>query len=515
VTYAVCTVKPFQNHGAADALADRSTRRLISRSTGEGTTLMKLHACLVVLVLGAAPLAVRPGGGQSAGRPATLETLLDRAARLAEPLVDAKITVGFAIGILKDGKSAVRGVGRIGKDDDRVPDGDTVYEIGSISKVFTGILLAEAVDLGLVKLSDPVEKHLPEEVTVPAFDGEKIQLVHLATHTAALPRMPGNFRPKDPGNPYADYDTEALYECLSALELSRAPGKAWAYSNLGVGLLGHVLTRVHEKERYEEILVRITRPLELSDTAITLNESMQRRLAPPYRAGGTPSRNWDLNVLAGAGAIRSTANDLLRFARLNLASEDADGKIMKALAASHRPRFQPSPAQRKRGMPGMGLGWILRGDVIWHNGGTGGYRAHLLIHRKERFAVVVLANTTSEKTDALARNIGRLILGREVKPIPVRKAVPVAPAVLKRYVGEYRLSPAAKFTVTRVEDRLFVQLTGQDAFPVYAVSETRFFYRVVPAEIVFNLDGDGKVESLTLFQGGRELRATRIEPAIK
>src|SRR5208283_4407870 len=124
------------------------------------------------------------------------------------------------------------------KNDKRALDGDTVFEIGSITKVFTALLLADMAQRGEVALTDPVSKYLPKGVKMPGRNGHAIMLQDLATHTSGLPRLPSNMKPKDFMNPYADYTPELLYQFLSSYELPRDPGSKWEYSNLGAGLLG-------------------------------------------------------------------------------------------------------------------------------------------------------------------------------------------------------------------------------------------------------------------------------------
>ncbi|MGC1520781.1 MAG: serine hydrolase, partial [Steroidobacteraceae bacterium] len=145
------------------------------------------------------------------------------------------------VGVIDAKGRRIVAYGSLEKADKRPLDGDTVFEIGSITKVFTSLLLADMVQRGEVKLDDPIAKYLPASAKVPERNGHSITLVDLATHTSALPRMPANFRPKDPANPYADYTDEQLYAFLSSYELIRDVGAKYEYSNLGFGLLGQGL----------------------------------------------------------------------------------------------------------------------------------------------------------------------------------------------------------------------------------------------------------------------------------
>jgi serine-type D-Ala-D-Ala carboxypeptidase/endopeptidase len=156
-------------------------------------------------------------------------------------------------------------------------------------------------------------KYLPASVKVPERDGRQISLVDLATHTSGLPRMPANFRPKDPANPYADYTDEQLYSFLSSYDLIRDIGLKFEYSNLGFGLLGQGLAR-RAGTGYETLVeTRICEPLGMKSTRITLSPDMERRFAAGHSADLVTVSRWDIPSLAGAGALRSTANDLLIF----------------------------------------------------------------------------------------------------------------------------------------------------------------------------------------------------------
>ena len=250
----------------------------------------------------------------SAARGLDLQPQIDS---FAKPLIEDGEAVGFVVGILKDGQTQVIAYGQTVKGSSTAPNGDTVYEIGSVSKVFTSLLLADMVIAGKVKLDDPMQKYLPDSVKMPIKDDQPITLVHLATHTSGLPRLPDNFAPADPANPYADYTVEKLYAFLNGHPLQRPPGE-YEYSNVGPALLGHVLT-LHEGASYEQLLIdRISKPLGMEDCRITLSEEQKKRLAPPYNAALEPDKGWDQPVFVGAGGIRSTVNDLLKFTAANL-----------------------------------------------------------------------------------------------------------------------------------------------------------------------------------------------------
>lgn len=427
---------------------------------------------------------------------------------LARPLVDDGLVVGLAIGILKDGQTQFIAYGETTKGSGTVPTADTIYEIGSISKVFTGTLLADMVERGKVQLSDPIQQYVPAGIKVPMFDDKPITIENLATHTSGLPRLPKNLNPADAKNPYADYTVEQMYAFLARHKLRRAPGE-YEYSNYGMGLLGQLLAARADTTYAQLLAQRITQPLGMSDTVLELSDQQRSRLAPPYNAALAAEHTWDIPTLAGAGAIRSTVADMLRFAEANLAADD-DRKDELPLARAMR------LAQQKRfdikGGLAIGLGWHIARDRFtrWHNGMTGGYASWLAVVPGHGIGVVVLSNTATERITQLGEQITRVAVGSEVKPPPRPATVEVDPAVLASYAGNYTILPGFGLTVTVEDGRLMVQATGQDTVRVLARSKTEFFYTVVDAQITFVPGEDGKVTKLILHQNGLDLDAMRV-----
>jgi CubicO group peptidase (beta-lactamase class C family) len=201
--------------------------------------------------------------------------------------------VGIVLGVMEaDGSTRVVWYGDAGPNA-RALGARSVFEIGSITKVFTGILLADMVARGEVSLSDPVSDHLPSGVTVPSRGGREITLLDLATHHSGLPRLPSNFSPADRTNPYADYTVEDLYTFLSSHELRREIGSQYEYSNLAVGLLGVVLARVGEGSYEDIVRERILEPLGMNMTGITLEGDMLAWMAEGHNRQGDVIPLWD------------------------------------------------------------------------------------------------------------------------------------------------------------------------------------------------------------------------------
>jgi CubicO group peptidase (beta-lactamase class C family) len=314
---------------------------------------------------------------------------------LLKARVDSGRGVGMVVGTVDaDGKKAIAAYGNPGPGS--LPlDADSVFEIGSITKVFTAILLADMADRGEVALDDPIAKYLPPTVRVPERSGRKITLLDLSTQTSGLPRMPDNFKPADPRNPYADYTVAQLYEFLSRHELRRDPGELFEYSNLGVGLLGHVLSLRARKSWEALVKDRVLDPLDMDHTAITLTPWMKQHLVKGHDQKGNVVSNWDIAVLGGAGALRSTMNDMLKFARANLQTR---GRLQQVMQRTHAAR-----ASAGNQYAFIGMNWIIRRldgqDVIWHNGGTGGYRTWMGFDKQKGLAAVVLTNSAHGADD--------------------------------------------------------------------------------------------------------------------
>jgi len=455
-----------------------------------------MHALLFALPL-LVPLPVQ-------GAEPTFEQRVDE---VAQGLVDAQFTPGLVVGVIHDRKTWVKGYGTIAPDSQVVPDGKTLYEIGSISKVFTGILLADAVQRRLVELEDPVTKHLPDGVTLNNRRREPVRLIHLTTHTSGFKRDASQLPSWGTPDPFSAATPERIYAVLAENKILRAPGKAYVYSNLAAGLLGHVMELVQE-ETYEQLLVnRICAPLGLVDTRITLSRDRAARFAPPYSEGGKQRSAWTFDALVGCGGIRSTVDDLLQFAQMNLgASEGQEFMLADALTSSHQLHHE-----FKNG-GGVALGWHVEADgqTIWHNGGTGGFRAFLAIDPVDRVAVAVLANTTTPNVDTVGQGVLAALRGKEFKAPRYLIPVDVDRAVLEKHVGRYELNPKVFFTITLEPEGLFAQLTGQGDLRIYPLDEERFFYRAVDARISFHKDEGGKTTALTLHQNGDQ-RAERVE----
>lgn len=411
--------------------------------------------------------------------------------------VDAGRFAGVAVGVV--GKDGARRTMAYGPNAGVRPfDAATVFEIGSITKTFTAAILADMVKRGEVSLSDPVAKLLPPGTVVPSRDGREITLLDLATQSSGLPSLPANFAPRDRANPWADYSSQQLYDYLKSYQLTRAIGEKYEYSNVGMGLLGFALAQ-RAGMSYEDLLAaRVLTPLHMADTRITLTAALQRRLAPGHGPDGGVVKNWDLTTLAGAGALRSTVNDMLTYIRAN--ADSTSSPLGATLALTHGERHATNSPTLAIGLAWHRLRTPAGNWLVWHNGGTGGYRSFTGYSEKTGEGVVVLANTSNSVDD-----LGFHLLDPSfpLSPPPkLRVEVPLPEATLERYVGTFELAPTFALVITREGDHLFLQATGQPRAPLFAEREDEFFLKVVDAQVSFTKDGAGLVTGLVLHQGG-------------
>jgi CubicO group peptidase (beta-lactamase class C family) len=421
---------------------------------------------------------------------------------LAKQLLANDLAVGFVVGIYIDGETQVISYGETKKGNGITPDGDTIYEIGSVSNAFTGALLADLVQRGRVKLGDPMQKYLPKAAKTHLKNPSHITFEHLATHTSGLPSLPDNIKPADQMNPYADYTFQQMYAFLRNHELRRAPGE-YEFSMYGMGLLG-VLLSSRERMSYEELLVEhIAKPCDMDDTCVKLSNKQRRRLAPPYDAALQTAKNWDFPTLAGAGGIRSTTNDMLKLIAANLA--DDDKPLTKALQLSHNKRHTTP-----NGLS-IGFGWLILPDgiTLCLDGVTGGYAAWLAVVPSRDLGVVVLSNTAAQQVTEFGAKITRIAFESKIEPPAAAPIVKVAPEVLQSYEGVYAINPQFALTVTLEGDTLMVQGTGQQKLQLYPESETRFFCKAVDAHLFFVANKSGKAKYVVLHQNGVNQRATR------
>jgi D-alanyl-D-alanine-carboxypeptidase/D-alanyl-D-alanine-endopeptidase len=377
---------------------------------------------------------------------------------------------------------------------------DTAFEIGSMSKVFTALLLAESERQGKVSRQDAAAKYLlaPGDEAQAAL--ARITLLSLTTHTSGLPRLPANIGPNPDGNPdpYAQYDHAALVAGLKLHGADSTVGRKVAYSNFGVAVLGEALGAAWGTTYTDALREHVLAPLGLKATSVGLTGTPPPADLAPGHAGGKTVPNWRWLAAAPCGGIRSSARDMAIFltACLNPA-----GPLRPAIDATLESQRENEDAGGR-----IGLGWMLAGraehPVAWHNGATAGSHSVMAFDPKAGTGLVILANVQKG-----SEQLGFELLGAEM-PKP---RVALVEERAADYPGRYPLTPAFAITVTEAGGTIFGQATGQPKFSMRPLDRDRFSIVGVDAEISFERGADGKVAALVLHQNGRDLRGARGE----
>jgi len=301
-------------------------------------------------------------------------------------------TVGLSIGVLKNGRVSLYNYGETTKGSGQLPTAETLFEIGSITKTFAAAILATYVNEGKIKLTDPVTKYLPDSIAANP-ELKNVTIVNLINHTSGLPTLPANFadqKPYDPLNPYANYTKQLLFAYLKDCRLITKPGEKYAYSNLAVGLLGTILEQISGKSFEEMASQMVCNPLGMKNTLQHLYPLIKMRFAPVYNDNGQQTLPWDFNALASCGALHSTVDDLLLYARANL-NDNGVTPLAKALKLTHQITFTKEPK--------LGLAWhiiLVNGiNYYFHDGDTYGSSSFLAFNKEKNLAVIVLSNATA------------------------------------------------------------------------------------------------------------------------
>lgn len=416
--------------------------------------------------------------------------------------VDYGYNPGIIVGIVNEDGRAYFSYGQTSFENGSVPDEHTVYEIGSVTKPFTGTLLAEMAARGEVSLDDPVKSLLPKSVEVPERNEIQISLRHLATHTSGLLNNPPLIEQGDPVNPFANFGKEDLYEFLNDYQLPRHPGGEFEYSNLGVGLLGHALARRLGLSYEEAMRNRVLRPLELEDTTITPSPEQEVRRATGH-TGVVPRPPFSMKVLVGAGGLVSTASDMLTFLEHQIGIRESE--LSSVLSDTQKARVSAGSPELS-----VGLCWFVISSgsirIVWHTGGTMGHTTFVGFNRQTRTGVVVFTNARLNNHS----NVEDIGLKMLVPSIPLNRVPRPADLSLetkRAYVGIYENDDGTSFEIGLLHDHLtLARSEGRGAvFTLYPQSSRSFLLHELGAEVpaVFNSDASGKAISLVWTESGQ------------
>lgn len=379
----------------------------------------------------------------------------------------------------------------------------TAFEIGSVSKTMASALLAQEIQAGRASLDDTLASWLPEGTGVPDFQGEPIRLRHLVTHTSGLPALPPGVAITNPADPYAGMRIEDLHAALGRVQLSRAPGTAFEYSNFAVMLLSEALAR-RSGQPVEALLdARLFTPLGMAGAYVGQRPDGVQA-ARGHAPNGSPVPAWNFrDDTAGVGGVRATLDDMVAWVQAQLGA--APQALQPALDLTRQPAWTG-------GQPSMGMGWFiapLNGRVVHvHEGGTGGFSSMVAFDRDAGRGVVVLSDTALHSLGGLG-SLGLHLLDPSV-PLGAPRREQKAPAeLLDALAGEYQLQGAMKMSVRRKGESLEIQAEGQPAFAMGFDSAGDFFPRAFDAVLRPAPQPDGSLAFMWI-QGGGALPATRL-----
>ncbi len=431
-------------------------------------------------------------------------------AGLVQPFIDAQVATSIVVGLYDAGKLEIYGFGT--GPGGKPPTGHSLYEIGSLSKIYTSVLLADAVQRREIELDTPLSELLPPGVTAPTKDKVAITLRELVLHASGLPKMPPSRAAAEHApDPYVGYDEDALYQDLVHTELAQAPGTKITYSDYGLGVLGFALARKVGTSYADALTTRVLTPLGLHDTFVHVPDAARTRLVPGTNDDLQPVPAWTWGPLAGAGGVISSVHDQLALiaAEMDAASDSAAVDPLAKAGAPRQPLRSALKLTQEEQLKGPGanegLGWeIDTGGRYWHNGSTGGYHSFIGFDPKTRRGVVIVASSSVTIVDRLVDMLYKVAAGDTVNP-------PVFPtaAALAAYVGRYDFG-GTPIEVT-LDKRLYIQGPGEPKVRLVPLSDHEFWIEKLQGVVVFEKDGD-HIKQLLFLVNNQTLPATRIDP---
>jgi D-alanyl-D-alanine-carboxypeptidase/D-alanyl-D-alanine-endopeptidase len=434
---------------------------------------------------------------------------------LAERVGGNESDVGIVVGVIEPQGRRIISVGHRGAGDSRALDGDTVFEIASVTKVFTALLLAEMVGKNEVTLTDPAAKYLPAEVKVPERNGHSMSLVDLATHTSGLPFMPENAPPlNDPSA--AKYSITDLRHYVAGYHLKRDIGSEWDYSNTGYWILAEALSS-RAREKFEDLVrTRVLAPLKMANTDFALSPKMKADLAVGHDAELRPAAYVSTlpiySLMPAAGGLYSTANDLLKVLSVAMGYEQSPlAPAIETTVITQRP---------SSGGDAQALGWSVTGkgddQIVFRDGGSYGFATSVAWDPKKRLGVVVLSNQQGDVND-IARHLLRPDFPL-AKPTNIKRTeIAIDSALLDEYAGHYEAHGEGTFTVAREDNFLTIESPADWGLPklrIHPEDERDFFAKELPLRVTFQIDNSGRATGLLIYppRGQNAVPASRLRP---
>jgi D-alanyl-D-alanine-carboxypeptidase/D-alanyl-D-alanine-endopeptidase len=422
--------------------------------------------------------------------------------------------VGIVVGVIGQDGRRIISAGQRSSDDARAPDADTAFEIGSITKAFTALLLAEMAEKNELGLNDSVSKYLPAGFKTPERSGKAISLLHLATHTSGLPFMP-NEPPTPNDRDAVKYSATDLRHFVASCKLRSDPGEKWEYSNIGYWLLGEALASRAGVDYDTLLRRRVIAPLDLTNTDFTLSPKMKTNFASGHNAVLQPSLPISAlpiySIMPAAGGLYSTANDLLKVLAVAM-----DYERSSLSAATHLTWTTRRPISDNRSE--QALGWTIihqqNEKLTVHDGSTFGYASSIAWDPVRGAGIVVLSNQVANVGD-IARHLLRPSFPLEKPTAMKRTEIAIDPAKLDLYVGNYGAAGEGIFEIGREGDSLTIRSPAEWGLPKFRLhpeNRQEFFAAELPMRVVFQFESDGSVKKMLVYppRGQHTIPAVRV-----
>lgn len=402
--------------------------------------------------------------------------------------------------VAKGGKVLLqKGYGYKNASDSLFNDGNTIFQIGSITKQFTATVILKLQEQKKLDIHDKLSKYYPGYPK-----GDSITIENLLTHTSGIYNYTndGKFMNTEAVKPSNEEKMLALFRDKP---LDFSPGTSWNYSNSGYLLLGYIIQKVAKMPYEQAVRTYIFQPLQMTHSGFDFTHLSDKNKAVGYftytEKAKVPATIVDSSVSLSAGAMYTTVGDLYKWHK-----GMQENKIISAASAQKA----YTPFKNNYGY-GLGIDTIFGKRVIAHGGGIFGFNTNIARVTEDDVCVVLLNNSGNPFLSDINRSILAVLYGKSYELPKEKKEVKVSPAILATYAGQYELAPGTIATVSVAGEQLKIQVTGQPTFDLYGLSDTTFFLKVVEAELTFVKDNTGAVEKFILKQNGKEMPAKKIK----